>query len=103
VDSSYRSAMSVQSSLVMHPINEFGTEEQKNKYLPRLGNAVSSLYFSTDDSLAVQCDVSLSSVAFLAAVLVKNSMIYSGTVNSCRDVGSNMIMCLVFRRFHYRN
>merc|ERR1719247_2942216 len=36
VDSSYRSAMSVQSSLVMHPINEFGTEEQKEKYLPRL-------------------------------------------------------------------
>lgn len=28
--------MSVQSSLVMHPINEFGTEEQKQKYLPRL-------------------------------------------------------------------
>jgi len=42
VDSSYRSAMSVQSSLVMHPINEFGTEEQKKKYLPRLGNAQSS-------------------------------------------------------------
>ncbi|KAJ7386612.1 hypothetical protein OS493_008761 [Desmophyllum pertusum] len=31
VDSSYRSAMSVQSSLVMHPINAFGTEEQKQK------------------------------------------------------------------------
>lgn len=29
--------MSVQSSLVMHPINEFGTDEQKEKYLPRLG------------------------------------------------------------------
>jgi len=39
VDSSYRSAMSVQSSLVMHPINAYGTEEQKRKYLPRLGNA----------------------------------------------------------------
>lgn len=36
VDSSYRSAMSVQSSLVMHPINEYGTEEQKVKYLPKL-------------------------------------------------------------------
>lgn len=36
VDSGYRSAMSVQSSLVMHPINEFGTDEQKEKYLPRL-------------------------------------------------------------------
>ena len=37
VDSSYRSAMSVQSSLVMHPINVYGTEEQKEKYLPKLG------------------------------------------------------------------
>jgi len=36
VDSGYRSAMSVQSSLVMHPINAFGTEEQKEKYLPKL-------------------------------------------------------------------
>lgn len=36
VDSSYRSAMSVQSSLVMHPINAYGTEEQKQKYLPKL-------------------------------------------------------------------
>ena len=36
VDSGYRSMMSVQSSLVMVPINEFGTEEQKQKYLPRL-------------------------------------------------------------------
>ena len=37
MDSSYRSAMSVQSSLVMHPINAYGTEEQKQKYLPKLG------------------------------------------------------------------
>ena len=37
VDSSYRSAMSVQSSLVMHPINAYGTEAQKEKYLPKLG------------------------------------------------------------------
>ena len=29
--------MSVQSSLVMHPINAYGTEEQKQKYLPKLG------------------------------------------------------------------
>ncbi|CAI5711931.1 unnamed protein product [Peronospora farinosa] len=36
VDSAYRSAMSVQSSLVMHPINTFGSDEQKEKYLPRL-------------------------------------------------------------------
>jgi glutaryl-CoA dehydrogenase len=36
VDSGYRSAMSVQSSLVMHPIYAFGTEEQRRKYLPKL-------------------------------------------------------------------
>ena len=36
VDSGYRSAMSVQSSLVMHPIFTFGTEEQRQKYLPKL-------------------------------------------------------------------
>jgi len=36
VDSGYRSAMSVQSSLVMHPIHEFGSEELKEKFLPRL-------------------------------------------------------------------
>ncbi|KAJ9117167.1 hypothetical protein QFC20_000310 [Naganishia adeliensis] len=36
VDSGYRSAMSVQSSLVMHPINEFGSEEQKERFLPKL-------------------------------------------------------------------
>lgn len=36
VDSGYRSAFSVQSSLVMHPINEYGTNEQKEKYLPAL-------------------------------------------------------------------
>ncbi len=36
VDSGYRSAMSVQSSLVMHPINAYGSEAQKQKYLPRL-------------------------------------------------------------------
>lgn len=36
VDSGYRSAMSVQSSLVMHPIEAYGSEEQKHKYLPRL-------------------------------------------------------------------
>ena len=38
VDSGYRSMMSVQSSLVMVPINEFGTEAQKQKYLPKLAS-----------------------------------------------------------------
>ena len=36
VDSGYRSAMSVQSSLVMYPIYAFGSDRQKEKYLPRL-------------------------------------------------------------------
>ncbi len=36
VDSGYRSAMSVQNSLVMHPIEEWGSEEQKTKYLAQL-------------------------------------------------------------------
>ncbi len=38
VDSGYRSAMSVQSSLVMHPIYAYGTEEQRRKYLPDLAS-----------------------------------------------------------------
>ncbi len=36
IDSGYRSAMSVQSSLVMHPIHAYGTESQRQKFLPRL-------------------------------------------------------------------
>jgi glutaryl-CoA dehydrogenase len=38
VDSGYRSAMSVQSSLVMHPIHAYGSDEQRKKYLPRLAS-----------------------------------------------------------------
>jgi glutaryl-CoA dehydrogenase len=38
VDSAYRSAMSVQSSLVMHPIHAYGTEAQREKYLPGLAS-----------------------------------------------------------------
>ena len=40
VDSSYRSCMSVQSSLVMHPIYTFGSEDQKNRFLPKLASGV---------------------------------------------------------------
>ena len=39
IDSGYRSAMSVQSSLVMHPIFTFGTEAQRQKFLPKLATA----------------------------------------------------------------
>jgi glutaryl-CoA dehydrogenase len=38
VDSGYRSAMSVQSNLVMHPIYTYGSEEQRKKYLPKLAS-----------------------------------------------------------------
>ncbi|SDY26226.1 glutaryl-CoA dehydrogenase [Citreimonas salinaria] len=38
VDSGYRSMMSVQSSLVMYPIYAYGSEEQRNKYLPKLAS-----------------------------------------------------------------
>ena len=39
VDSGYRSAMSVQSSLVMYPIYAYGSQEQREKYLPKLASA----------------------------------------------------------------
>ncbi|KAI8137902.1 glutaryl-CoA dehydrogenase [Fennellomyces sp. T-0311] len=45
VDSGYRSAMSVVSSLVMHPINTYGTEEQKQKYLPGLAKGTTLCSF----------------------------------------------------------
>ena len=38
IDSGYRSMMSVQSSLVMHPIYSYGSEEQRQKYLPELAS-----------------------------------------------------------------
>ena len=37
VDSAYRSSMSVQSSLVMYPIHAYGNEEQRQRFLPKLG------------------------------------------------------------------
>ncbi|CDS11533.1 hypothetical protein LRAMOSA03796 [Lichtheimia ramosa] len=45
VDSGYRSALSVVSSLVMHPIWAYGTEEQKNKYLPGLAKGTTICSF----------------------------------------------------------
>jgi len=52
VDSGYRSAMSVQSSLVMHPINAYGSEEQRRKYLPGLakGDLVGCFGLTEPDS-----------------------------------------------------
>ncbi len=52
VDSGYRSAFSVQSSLVMFPIHAFGSEEQRQKYLPRLrsGEAVGCFGLTEPDA-----------------------------------------------------
>ncbi|KAG5461466.1 MAG: acyl-CoA dehydrogenase/oxidase, partial [Olpidium bornovanus] len=58
VDSGYRSAMSVQSSLVMHPIYAYGSEAQKKRYLPELGKAREDL-FSTREFIAAVVSVSL--------------------------------------------
>jgi len=51
VDSGYRSMMSVQSSLVMHPINAYGSDQQKEKYLPHLatGNWVGCFGLTESD------------------------------------------------------
>lgn len=45
VDSAYRSAFSVQSSLVMGAIYNYGSEAQKEKYIPRLGNYTLRFHF----------------------------------------------------------
>ena len=52
VDSGYRSAMSVQSSLVMHPIYAYGTEAQREKYLPKLatGEIIGSFALTEPDA-----------------------------------------------------
>jgi glutaryl-CoA dehydrogenase len=50
VDSSYRSAVSVQSSLVMHAIEAYGSPEQKENYLPKLGTLMSVSNSTGDNS-----------------------------------------------------
>ncbi len=52
VDSGYRSMMSVQSSLVMHPIHAYGTEAQRMRYLPRLasGDAIGCFGLTEPDA-----------------------------------------------------
>ena len=49
VDSGYRSMMSVQSSLVMYPIYAFGSEEQREKYLPGLAKGENIVWFCLTD------------------------------------------------------
>ena len=58
VDSGYRSAMSVQSSLVMHPIFAFGNEPVKKKYLPKLASAHPETTFSGDPACPGKMNVS---------------------------------------------
>ena len=48
VDSAFRSSLSVQSSLVMHPIHAFGSEEQQKKYLPQPGQRRMDRLFRPD-------------------------------------------------------
>lgn len=63
VDSGYRSMMSVQSSLVMHPIYTYGSEEQRQKYLPRLGKQLLPSGGKSDGGLERRsCPVSLHSL-----------------------------------------
>ena len=52
IDSGYRSTMSVQSSLTMNAIYEFGTDAQKEKYLPRLGKLFFCVLCTTSLSLS---------------------------------------------------
>ena len=68
VDSSYRSAMSVQSSLVMHPIHAFGSEEQKERLVH------SSIIEGTLGHL--ECYISLVYAISLSTVLLDSSLGY---------------------------
>lgn len=63
VDSGYRSAMSVQSSLVMHPIYKFGSDEQKDKYLPALAKGTSVGCFGLTEPNAGSNPSSMATVA----------------------------------------
>jgi glutaryl-CoA dehydrogenase len=66
VDSGYRSAMSVQSSLVMHPIYAYGSEQQRMKYLPKLatGEWVGCFGLTEPDSGSDPASMSTRAVAF---------------------------------------
>ncbi|MFC4700758.1 acyl-CoA dehydrogenase [Glaciecola siphonariae] len=63
VDSGYRSAMSVQSSLVMHPIQQFGSDEQKQKYLPKLASGQSIGCFGLTEPDAGSDPAAMKSIA----------------------------------------
>jgi glutaryl-CoA dehydrogenase len=63
VDSGYRSAMSVQSSLVMHPIHAYGSEEQKMKFLPKLASGAAIGCFGLTESNSGSDPASMSTKA----------------------------------------
>ena len=71
VDSGYRSAMSVQSSLVMHPIHAFGSEAQREKYLPKLatGEWVGCFGLTEPDHVLIQAAWSPMPSAWMVASL----------------------------------
>lgn len=58
IDSGYRSMFSVQSSLVMNPINQFGSEYQKKKFLPELasGNMIGCFGLTEPDHGPIQVE-----------------------------------------------
>jgi len=77
VDSGFRSALSVQSSLTMYPISEFGSEEQKNKYLPELskGNLIGCFGLTEPDHGSDPSNMKSK------AILDGNNYILNGTKN----------------------
>ena len=77
IDSSYRSSISVQSSLVIHPISEFGSKEQKDKYLPDLINGKKIGCFGLTESEAGS-DPSSMKTSFKET---KDGFIINGTKN----------------------
>ena len=77
IDSSYRSAISVQSSLVIHPIFHFGSEEQKKNYLPELikGNLVGC--FGLTESISGSSPASMKT----SFIETSDSYVINGTKN----------------------
>jgi glutaryl-CoA dehydrogenase len=71
VDSGYRSAMSVQSSLVMHPIYAFGTTKQKEKYLPELGTSHLTPLIAAKGKL-IGCFGLTERISFMVMVTIAN-------------------------------
>jgi glutaryl-CoA dehydrogenase len=78
VDSGYRSAMSVQSSLVMHPIHAYGSEEQRQKYLPKLatGEWVGCFGLTEPDSGSDPASMSTRAVAVDGGYIVTGAKMW---------------------------